>query len=80
MIGLARGGATETIEDGSTGILVDELTADAFADGIGEAAALSFDSGYIREQALRFSRTRFHDAMRRCIEETVQAQTLDPSW
>ena len=80
VIGLARGGATETVEDGSTGVLVGELTAEAFADGIDRAGALSFDSRYIREQALRFSRTRFHDTMRLCIEETVQAQTLDPSW
>ena len=80
VIGLARGGATETVEDGSTGVLVDELTPDAFAEGINRAGALAFDSEYIREHSLRFSRSRFHDAMRGCIEETVYAPTPDPSW
>jgi len=80
VIALARGGAAETVEDGSTGVLVEEPTVDAFAEGINRASTLSFDSGYIRERALRFSRRHFHDAMRRCIEETVHAQTPDPSW
>ena len=80
VIGLARGGATETVEDGGTGVLVEELTPSAFAEGINRAGRLSFDSRYIREQALRFSRSRFQNAMRRCIEETVHAQTPDPTW
>ena len=80
VIGLARGGVTETVEDGATGVLVDELSPEAFADGISRSDALSFDSGYIREQALRFSRGRFQDAMRRCIEETADAPAHNPSW
>ena len=80
VIGLARGGVTETVEDGATGVLVDELSPEAFADGISRSDALSFDSGYIREQALRFSRGRFQDAMRRCIEETADAPAPNPSW
>ena len=80
VIGLARGGATETVEDGRTGVLVDQLTPDAFAEGINRAERLSFDSGDIREQALRFSRSRFQGAMRRCIEETVHSQRPDPTW
>ena len=79
-VGLARGGATETVEDGRTGVLVDQLTPDAFAEGINRADGLSFDSGDIRKQALRFSRSRFQDAMRRCIEETVHSQRTDPTW
>jgi glycosyltransferase involved in cell wall biosynthesis len=80
VIGLARGGATETVEDGRTGVLVDQLTPDAFAEGINRADGLSFDSGDIRKQALRFSRSRFQDAMRRCIEETVHSPRTDPTW
>jgi glycosyltransferase involved in cell wall biosynthesis len=80
VIGLARGGATETVEDGITGVLVDELTPNAFAEGINRANGLSFDNGYIREQALRFSRSRFQNAMRRCIEETVHSKIPNPTW
>ena len=43
MVALGRGGVTETVTDGSTGVLVDEPTAEAFADGISRAASLSFD-------------------------------------
>ena len=71
MVGLSKGGATETVEHGRTGVLVDELTAEAFAAGIGQVASTEFDSTYIREQALRFSRDRFYEDMRTAIEATV---------
>ncbi|MCY4602079.1 MAG: glycosyltransferase [Acidobacteria bacterium] len=72
VVGLARGGVTETVSDGATGVLVDEPVAEAYAAGIARAAALPFDAEYIRKQALRFSRRRFHDEMRRLIEETAR--------
>ncbi|MYI76016.1 MAG: glycosyltransferase family 4 protein, partial [Acidobacteria bacterium] len=74
VVGLARGGVTETVSDGDTGVLVDEPTAEAFAAGIARAAALRFDAGHIRSQALRFSVSRFHDEMRPLLEgAAVQA-------
>lgn len=74
VVGLARGGVTETVSDGDTGVLVDEPTAEAFAAGIARAAALRFDAGHIRSQALRFSISRFHDEMRPLLEgAAVQA-------
>ena len=69
---LARGGATETVEDGSTGVLVDVAIPEAFAEAVNRALTLPFDSDHIRSQALRFSRHRFHDEMRRCIEDAVK--------
>ena len=78
VVGLARGGVTETVSDGSTGVLVEEPTAEAYAAGIAHAAAQPFDAEHIRRQALRFSRSRFHDEMRRLIEDTVaQAGSAD---
>ena len=71
VVGLSKGGATETVEHGRTGVLVDELTAEAFAAGIGQVASTEFDSTFIREQALRFSRDRFYEDMRTAIEATV---------
>ncbi len=72
VVGLARGGVTETVSDGATGVLVDEPTAEAYAAGIARAAALPFDAEHIRTKALRFSRRRFHDEMRRLIEDTAR--------
>ena len=74
VVGLARGGVTETVSDGVTGVLVDEPTVEAFAAGIARAADLRFDAEHIRSQALRFSVSRFHDEMRPLLEDAaVQA-------
>lgn len=75
VVGLAVGGATETVEDGQTGVLVDELTPEAFAAGIDRVVAADFDSAYIRERALRFSQDRFYDSMRTSIEATVSSES-----
>lgn len=71
VVGLARGGILETVADGSTGVLVEEPSAEAFAAGIARAAALPFDADTIRARSLRFSRARFHDEMRALIEEAA---------
>ncbi len=80
VIGLARGGTTETIIEGTSGILVEQLTADSFATGIRRTLACPFNRSKIRSHALRFSRNQFMGAMRRCIEETAPTQTLNPTW
>ncbi len=59
VVALARGGATETVVDRKTGILVEDLSAPAFADGIARALAAPFDAAAIRANAERFSRERF---------------------
>ena len=59
VVALSRGGATETVVDGRTGVLVDELSAAAFADGISRAMSASFDRTVIRRHAEQFSRERF---------------------
>jgi glycosyltransferase involved in cell wall biosynthesis len=61
VVALSRGGATETVINGQTGILVDDPSAAAFADGIRRALAASFDPAVIRTNAERFSRERFVD-------------------
>ncbi len=69
MVGLARGGVTETVTDGATGVLVEDSTPEAFAEGIRRVMTLPLDPTHLREQSLRFSLTRFHDDMRTLIEE-----------
>ena len=76
VVGLARGGVTETVSDGSTGVLVEELTAESFADGISRAASLTFDPTHIRKQSLRFSLERFHDDMRSRLEGAPLGRSL----
>jgi glycosyltransferase involved in cell wall biosynthesis len=71
VVALARGGTLETVIPGETGILVDELSAPAFADAIVAALDRPFDSGVIRSHAERFGRQRFSDDIATVIAETA---------
>jgi len=73
VVALGRGGARETVVAGETGILVDEPTADAFADAVSRALDQRFDAAAIRRNAERFSRTRFGDAITQVVADTVEA-------
>lgn len=70
VVALNRGGALETVVPGHTGVLVDDLSPAAFAAGIGDALARSFDSAEIRRHAERFGRERFGDE--------IEALVLNP--
>jgi glycosyltransferase involved in cell wall biosynthesis len=68
VVALNRGGAVETVIHGTTGLLVDEPTAPAFADAITRAARTPFDSAAIRAHAERFGRERFVHEISALIE------------
>jgi glycosyltransferase involved in cell wall biosynthesis len=72
VVALGRGGALETVVAGATGVLVDEPTAEAFADAIARAIRHPFDVGGIRRHAERFSRARFGDQIEALVNETIQ--------
>jgi glycosyltransferase involved in cell wall biosynthesis len=63
VVALGRGGARETVVSGETGLLVDEPSAEAFADAVARAAGTRFDTGTIRRHAEQFGRERFGDEM-----------------
>ena len=63
VVALGRGGALETVVADETGILVDDPSAPAFADGISRAMARRSIPPLIRRHAERFSRERFGDEM-----------------
>jgi len=68
VVALNRGGATETVVSGTTGILVDEPSPQAFADAITRAASTPFDAAAIRTHAERFGRERFVNELSTIIE------------
>ena len=72
VVALARGGALETVVDGTTGVLV-EPGVEALADGLRRAAATTWDSQAIRDHAVRFSRERFVHEIEHVIEDTMNA-------
>jgi len=71
VVALGRGGAAETVVAGETGILVDDLGGDAFADGMLRARAAGFEAQAIRRHAEAFSRQRFGDEMETMIRDTA---------
>jgi glycosyltransferase involved in cell wall biosynthesis len=68
VVALARGGARETIIDGQTGTLVEEGSAEAFAEAIAQTLSRTFDAGAIRAHAEGFGRARFGDQMEALID------------
>ncbi len=74
VIALARGGATETVVDRTTGLLVDEATPAAFADAMAEASRAAWDAVAIRAHAERFSRERFESSLEAILAETLAGE------
>ena len=68
VVAFGRGGATETVIDGLTGILVEDASPAAFADGISRAMSSSFDRAAIRHHAEQFSRERFVEHIATLVE------------
>jgi glycosyltransferase involved in cell wall biosynthesis len=69
VIAYGRGGATETVVDGVTGVLFDEQTPEALTRAVErfEAMERSFDAAVIRGHAERFGGDRFIEELRRFI-------------
>ncbi len=67
VISLARGGAVETVIDGTTGVLVKEQSVDAFAAALERFELMSFDPHAIRRHAERFSKSSFMQAFENIV-------------
>src|SRR5262245_42718836 len=76
VVAFGRGGATEIVDDGVTGILFQDQSVDSLLQALEEFERTSFDPTAIRLSALRFARQRFlaefgtfvRDAMRGIIQ------------
>lgn len=73
VVALGRGGATETVEHGVTGFLVDTATPEAFADAMARVLPGTFDEAVLVERASAFGIARFEAAFARLVTETVAA-------
>jgi glycosyltransferase involved in cell wall biosynthesis len=72
-VALARGGALETVRDGETGVLFDELSAESLTAALERVTSISFDRSVLRRHAERFARERYIGQMRAVIEDTLAA-------
>ena len=75
VVALNRGGAAETVINGVTGVLVDEGSPAAFADGLKRAAAMRPDRQAIRANAERFSRERFMTEFKAATDDAIRDKT-----
>jgi glycosyltransferase involved in cell wall biosynthesis len=67
----AMGGVLDTVVDGETGVLVDEMTEASLADGLKRVASCAWDPARIRQHAEAFGRDRFAREMLAVIDEAM---------
>ena len=68
-------GHVVVVVDGTTGILVDDLSVEAFTDGVSRALSTTFDPAAIRAHAEGFGRERFGDEIEALVRGPVEAAT-----
>jgi glycosyltransferase involved in cell wall biosynthesis len=73
-IALSRGGTLDTVVHGRTGLLVDELSVDAFAAAMAAVEGTAFDPAEIRAHAEPFDTSRFEQVFARLIAEALTEQ------
>lgn len=69
-VAFARGGATETVIDGVTGVLFDEPTVASLLDALRRVTTTTFDPDKLRHHVETFGEARFH---RELIDAVVSA-------
>ena len=79
VVALGRGGATETVIDGETGVLTEDGI-EAFAAGMRRALDTPWDANACRRQAERFSLTRFIADMTDAARDLMAARPADVRW
>jgi glycosyltransferase involved in cell wall biosynthesis len=71
VLGLAAGGALETIRNGETGVLIDDASPAQFAEAMRSVDFDRFDAELARANAERFSAERFRDRLRRFVADAA---------
>ncbi len=79
VVALGRGGATETVIDGQTGVLTGEGP-EAMADGIRRTLATQWSVAACRQQAERFSAERFVAKMTEAVQDLLEAAPEAVRW
>jgi glycosyltransferase involved in cell wall biosynthesis len=80
VVAFGKGGVSETVIDGKTGVLYHEQTAEALVRAIREFEHLeaTLEAAVIRDHALSFSTERFRAELSTIIDETVRLQRQEP--
>lgn len=73
VIAFGKGGASETVLDGETGVLFDAQTPESLVRAIERFERMEFDCANIRRNAERFDRAIFAEKMKAFIDEKYRA-------
>ena len=73
-----RGGATETVVHGQTGLHFWPQHSDALVETVRRFERLSWDSQAMRHQSLRFSAVHFHDRMKKFLGSSLRLSFEPP--
>lgn len=76
VIAYGRGGALDSVRDGSTGMLVSDQTVDAFVAAIRSFDGRAWSASAIREHARGFCEAAFAQSMREIVERTVRERRM----
>ena len=71
VIAFGRGGATETVADGLSGLFFAEQTADALCDAVRRAEKTVWNHAAIRRHAEKFGVSQFLEGMAACVSKTL---------
>jgi glycosyltransferase involved in cell wall biosynthesis len=71
VVAFGRGGATETVLDGVTGMFFPEQTVDSLVEAVMRLEASSFDPVACRQNALRFDASVFRDRLSEVIQRVA---------
>lgn len=71
VVAFGRGGATETVLDGVTGVFFREHTVDSLTDAIDRLEALQLDPQTITDHAESFNKVRFQVQMRAAVDAAM---------
>ena len=71
VVAFARGGATETVVDGMTGIWFADQTTEALMDAVTRCGRHSWDPAVLRRHARTFDRQQFEEAFSRLAEQVA---------
>jgi glycosyltransferase involved in cell wall biosynthesis len=77
VLGVAAGGALETVRDGRTGVLVPTGTVDEFAEAMRNVDFRAFDSAGIVQHAQRFSVERFRQQLTTLVRRILEAPAAE---
>jgi glycosyltransferase involved in cell wall biosynthesis len=74
VVAFNRGGATETILEGETGLFFNELDPEVLRLTVDKIESMSFNKTLMRKTALRFSPSTFKEEFQRLLEDKIPSK------